>query len=972
MRRALQLPGWTGLSVAFGAVGALAALLAQACAGQPHASRTLYRATSAPPTAACRAAAASRKRVPSLLAEGRLARAVRVIQAADEACPASSPDSRAQLASALSELEMRGEASGEALLALARKEESAGAAAAAQRWYDRAAVALANESGAQPEARLLDAPHDTLAIEQQQRLVILQPDCVRVFVAPAYEERLHFSLPDVTPGRPPAGELSADGRYLALRPFSGLDISVWDLDKQEQVATLRDHAPVPPSEAERAVVPLAVGERFLAWSNTATVHLWELSTERALGDLLGHAEPPKALWLRERDDTLVSVAASELLIWDLKTRRTRAKIHLVAADRRVEPLPFGEHFVAFVGKAGEVGVVDLLTGTSSRVTRVAGVTSLAASPDGKRLAIATPLSTIEVWELSPRLRLLRRVQLPHPTRDLASASAWELVLGPDARTLAVRLNSGNSAVIDLAQGALEMLPDAAYGATPHGLFYFEPQGEQRTAVYPISQGRRGQPVLLPTALATSRLPAAVHADYAVSSDGARVAVTADHGKLLLLDSQTWAVQQFLDSAGGWDRPRFSVPFFLSGDRGLLWQGRETVRLFDLKAGRQATPVVAEAARVAWQGAGEETTLLAIHADGTLRTWPLDQPQPSRVKRVLPMLLGYARNNEAVPSSTMLADATSLGRSGQVLYTGDQAVAQPDLFQLYDARSGTRLIEAPRPPCGIVLSDDGAQYALAGDGKLEVYATSSHQLLASASMAQAGEWGPPPCPEQLAKGGAVVAMRNGYFDETLVEVATGKVLADYNWQDSLQPEAAFAVSEDGARAALAVQTRLRVYAAGRTEPLYDAEVSSQPVRWLRFSRDANQLMIGLQGGAAAQVRAVPSGALRATIEHHGQPLTWPDFSPNGQYIADAVAGRIVLWKADGGKELAALTALYPATGALVTVPTGEVDFASDPREPVPLSCQVGGRVFPFALCRERWHVPGLLKQVMSGDQSYAQP
>jgi WD40 repeat protein len=209
--------------------------------------------------------------------------------------------------------------------------------------------------------------------------------------------------------------------------------------------------------------------------------------------------------------------------------------------------------------------------------------------------------------------------------------------------------------------------------------------------------------------------------------------------------------------------------------------------------------------------------------------------------------------------------------------------------------------------------------------------------------------------------------------SVLDVETGKARQGFAWKlDSSLGNAPFVVSEDTAIAVLGLKGRLSIYASGGTQPVYESDVSPQPIDWLRLSRDATLLAVGVAGDARVQIRSVPSGTLLSTLQHEGQRFSWPDFSPDGQFVAAAVGGHIVFWRTRGGQELASLAALNWPAGAVVTTPTGYVDFVAAPGSPEPLSCVAGWRVLPFAVCRERWLVPGLLGKVLSGDTSYTLP
>jgi hypothetical protein len=114
---------------AFGAFGASSAL--DACGGAPStpSARPLApTSTSIAPPTSCELASVARRRVPGLLAEGRLDRALRVIDRADARCPASVRDSTAERLEALASIGRDDEA-----LALAARVESTSDATAASR-----------------------------------------------------------------------------------------------------------------------------------------------------------------------------------------------------------------------------------------------------------------------------------------------------------------------------------------------------------------------------------------------------------------------------------------------------------------------------------------------------------------------------------------------------------------------------------------------------------------------------------------------------------------------------------------------------------------------------------------------------------------------------------------------------------------------------------------------------------------------
>lgn len=249
----------------------LAPLLALACtqAGAPRVATPTPASSSAPstPEDPCARAAKSRARVPGLLAEGRLDRALRVLDAADARCPGSARDGRALRVIALAEIGREAEAQalasaieadpsvsaderGAAIRARAaleaRKVEGAlgcaarvdrglaarreGDAPEARRRLDRALVVCARETGAAPivEARRPRglAPH--AASRAGARWLLPATDEVLVLDAASGAVRLRLPWRGDARGGAPLARRSPGGRWIEVRGRDGL--AVFDAD----------------------------------------------------------------------------------------------------------------------------------------------------------------------------------------------------------------------------------------------------------------------------------------------------------------------------------------------------------------------------------------------------------------------------------------------------------------------------------------------------------------------------------------------------------------------------------------------------------------------------------------------------------------------------------------------------------------------------------------------------------------------
>jgi hypothetical protein len=99
------------------------------------------------------------------------------------------------------------------------------------------------------------------------------------------------------------------------------------------------------------------------------------------------------------------------------------------------------------------------------------------------------------------------------------------------------------------------------------------------------------------------------------------------------------------------------------------------------------------------------------------------------------------------------------------------------------------------------------------------------------------------------------------------------------------------------------------------------------------------------------------------------LTGPE-DASESYSADYGADRLLLWSVPEESLLATLVPIHERELPLVLAPTGEVD--PGPGGTDALGCIAGSHVFPFALCEERFAVPGLLSRALRGDVSYRDP
>ncbi len=220
---------------------------------------------------------------------------------------------------------------------------------------------------------------------------------------------------------------SPDGRLLASESWDRTLI-LWDGATGQKIRTLRGH-----TKGLNGVAFTADGTRLASASTDGRVRIWEAATGRELHALRGHAGAVMGVTFG-RDGRLASAGFDGTVkLWDATTGQHQATLRAdIAYLTSVALSPDGKR-LATGGLERSVHVWNLEAQEEALTLRghADDVNDVAFSPDGQRLASASGDGTVKVWDASPS---------PSSPEPLTLRGHQGAVLGvafsPDGRRLA--------------------------------------------------------------------------------------------------------------------------------------------------------------------------------------------------------------------------------------------------------------------------------------------------------------------------------------------------------------------------------------------------------------------------------------------------------------------------------------------------------------------------------------------------------
>ncbi len=343
---------------------------------------------------------------------------------------------------------------------------------------------------------------------------------------------------------------SPDGKRLAAASFDPT-VTVSDAATGQQLLTLNEH-----SSPVSSVAFSPDGKRLATGSLDHTIKLWDVATDQEL-----ISQSPVIL-VSPNLSQVSSVAFSP----DGKRLATASgdrTVKLSVGDRTVE-LPVERSFKLWDAATGQ----ELLTlrGHSSDVS------SVAFSPDGRRLATGIYGRAVQLWDAATGQELL--------TLKGHSDSVQSVAFSPDGRRLATGSRDRSVKLWDAATGQEILTLKGHLGYVNSAAF--SPDGRR------LATGSRDRSVKLwDAATGQETLTLKGHSDtvtsVAFSPDGKRLATGSGDRTVKLWDAATG--QELLTLKGHSDTV-MSVAFSPDGKRLVTGSGDRTVKLWDATTGQE--------------------------------------------------------------------------------------------------------------------------------------------------------------------------------------------------------------------------------------------------------------------------------------------------------------------------------------------------------------------------------------------------
>lgn len=554
--------------------------------------------------------------------------------------------------------------------------------------------------------------------------------------------------------------------------------------------------------------------------------------------------------------------------------------------------------------------------------------SVAYSPDGKRMATASPNEVVKVWDANTG-------------EILFTTAGHSATYSPDGKLLATVISDGTVKTWDAHTG--QELPLA--GQISAGVqAVFSPDGKRLATTTSFNLPR-----IWDTTTGQELINFPGHKDYVshafFSPDGEWLLTTSDDGTARLWEANTAQELRVLSGHPGWVWTAAFSPdgehiATVSDNQAMIWDASTGEKLMTLSGHTNTLYAVAfspDGAQIATGGqdrkvkvwdvaTGEELFTLAGHSgtinsiaispdgtylasgseDGTVRIWDL------------------TLNSEG----HLVENPASLSR--QIAYSPDGAylaAAEEQQVRIWDAATGEELHllgAYNRSLNTIAFSPDGKYLATAGDNALvkiwdmtsgeELYNWPAHTVRLNMLVFT-------PDGRRLVTGGTDYKVK-------VWEIVLGKgeetsltqLVSTYEFPAEVS---SIAASLDGSKLAIGFQKgNVRVIDQASGQEIFTIHGHKDDVVWIAFSPDGEHLATASLDGTT-RVWDARSGEALWTIGSHTAAVTSVAYSPDGQHLATASRdGSVKLWGNRTNQEILTLNSNNTGINSLAFSPDGE--------------------------------------------------
>lgn len=493
--------------------------------------------------------------------------------------------------------------------------------------------------------------------------------------------------------------VNATGTRVASISLDGTT-KVWDPETGKVLLTLPTNLT---SWDGKGALFTADGMRLLTLADGNAAKLWDLDTGKVIFSLEGHSGGISSVAVSPDGSKFATTSYDGAInIWNassgekLRTQYEDGEAVFVAFSpdsRRVLTSSYDNKNIT------RVVVWDAESGEKLvRLENQAGVIySVAANPDGTRLATSGFASTVKIWDGATG-KLLNTL-FGHSTL------VAEVAFSPDGKLLASASEDGTAKIWDAGTGQ-ELLTLAGHSGgvenlafTPDGSRLVTASRDSTIRIWDITPGGdREWLTLLP---ANERVKSAVY-----SPDGTRIATSGSEGILQVWDAVSG--KPLFQIAADQEQPQElwtgRVSYSADGKR-IVTDGVSTPRVFDAESGKPLLTLATISEVVTDVAFSPDVTRIAVADDhGTLRIYDSATGQ---------MLLNFVAHTAAIQKIAYSPDGTRIATGG------DDGRAQ-----VFDARSGNLLLKIelfPNRVLSIAYSPDGNRFATAhSDGTVKVW------------------------------------------------------------------------------------------------------------------------------------------------------------------------------------------------------------------------------------------------------------